>query len=249
MQVVHLNDTDLFYVEVGTGGLPCLVMHGGLGFDHTALHPWLDPLGDVMHPVFYDHRGNGRSGRPPSETITFEQLCAPPSQPRDLRPQAVHCARRPTLSRGHPHRRFCGRCQRSSRAPSPAPKAWAARPPRIRRRRPIFPPGAYPEATGVLYGPTPLCEPSRPAFEGPKAFSRFCGKLARSRSSPVASSTAATANEALWGSTPIKTCMSAHLRFGGTFAIVSREGHSDFGRCSQTSFESLRAVLYGGTQA
>jgi len=76
MQVVHLNDTDLFYVEVGTGGLPCLVMHGGLGFDHTALHPWLDPLGDVMHLVYYDHRGNGRSGRPPSETITFEHLCA-----------------------------------------------------------------------------------------------------------------------------------------------------------------------------
>jgi proline iminopeptidase len=51
-------------------------MHGGLGFDHTGLHPWLDPLGDQMHFVYYDHRGNGRSGRAPSETITFEQLCA-----------------------------------------------------------------------------------------------------------------------------------------------------------------------------
>jgi hypothetical protein len=40
-----------------------------------------------------------------------------------------------------------------------------------------------------------------------------------------------------------------HLRFGRTFAIGSREGHSDFGSCSHTSFESLRAVLYGGTQA
>ena len=29
-----------------------------------------------MRLVYYDHRGNGRSGRPPSETITFEQLCA-----------------------------------------------------------------------------------------------------------------------------------------------------------------------------
>ena len=75
MPVAHLNGTDLFYVEVGEG-LPCLVMHGGLGFDHTGLHPWLDPLGDVMHLVYYDHRGNGRSGRPPSETITFNQLCA-----------------------------------------------------------------------------------------------------------------------------------------------------------------------------
>src|SRR5215210_6762462 len=71
MPVAHLNDTELFYVEVGEG-LPCLVMHGGLGFDHSALHPWLDPLGDVMRLVYYDHRGNGRSGRPPSQTITFE---------------------------------------------------------------------------------------------------------------------------------------------------------------------------------
>ena len=75
MPVAHLYDTELFYVEVGEG-LPCLVMHGGLGEDHSSLHPWLDPLGDVMHLVYYDHRGNGRSGRPPSETITFEQLCS-----------------------------------------------------------------------------------------------------------------------------------------------------------------------------
>jgi proline iminopeptidase len=75
MPVAHLNDTEIFYLEVGEG-LPCLLMHGGLGFDHTSLHPWLDPLGDVMRVVYYDHRGNGCSGRVPSETITFEQLCA-----------------------------------------------------------------------------------------------------------------------------------------------------------------------------
>jgi proline iminopeptidase len=75
MPVAHLNDTEIFYVEVGEG-LPCLVMHGGLGGDHSALHPWLDPLGDLMRLVYYDHRGNGRSGRVPSETITFEQLCS-----------------------------------------------------------------------------------------------------------------------------------------------------------------------------
>jgi proline iminopeptidase len=75
MPLAHLNDTELFYIEVGEG-LPCLVMHGGLGLDHTWLHPWLDPLEDVMHLVYYDHRGNGRSGRPPLETLTFEWLCA-----------------------------------------------------------------------------------------------------------------------------------------------------------------------------
>ena len=34
MPVAHLNGTELFYVEV-VEGTPCLVMHGGLGFDHT----------------------------------------------------------------------------------------------------------------------------------------------------------------------------------------------------------------------
>jgi len=47
----------------------------GLGFDHTYLHPWLDPLSDVLRLVYYDHRGNGRSGRPPLETLTFAQFC------------------------------------------------------------------------------------------------------------------------------------------------------------------------------
>lgn len=75
MASAHLNGTELFYVEVGRG-LPCLVMHGGLGFDHTCLHPWLDPLGEEMHLVYYDHRGNGRSGRPPLETLTFERFCS-----------------------------------------------------------------------------------------------------------------------------------------------------------------------------
>jgi len=73
--VIRLNDTQVFYSGVGEG-LPCLVMHGGLGFDHTVMHPWLDPLGDVMRLVYYDHRCNGRSGRPPLETLTFERLCA-----------------------------------------------------------------------------------------------------------------------------------------------------------------------------
>ena len=45
----------------------------------------------------------------------------------------------------------------------------------------------------------------------------------------MASSIAATATDALWGSTPIRTFMRMHLHFGGPFAIGSREGHSDFG--------------------
>jgi proline iminopeptidase len=75
MSTVPLNGTGLFYVSVGEG-LPCLVMHGGLGVDHSYLHPWLDPLGDMLHLIYYDHRRNGRSGRAPKETMTHAQLAA-----------------------------------------------------------------------------------------------------------------------------------------------------------------------------
>jgi proline iminopeptidase len=75
ISTARVNGIDLFYVSVGTG-LPCLVMHGGLGLDHTTLHPWLDPLGDTIQLVYYDHRGNGRSGRSPLASMTLEQLAA-----------------------------------------------------------------------------------------------------------------------------------------------------------------------------
>lgn len=75
MPTVSLADAELFVVEVGQG-LPCLVMHGGPGVDHTCFRPWLDALGDVLRLVYYDHRGNGRSSRPPWETFTLAQLAA-----------------------------------------------------------------------------------------------------------------------------------------------------------------------------
>lgn len=75
MGIAYLNGTELFYREVGAGR-PCLVMHGGLGSDHEHLRPWVDALDDVLRLVYYDHRGNGRSGRPPLDTITYAQLAA-----------------------------------------------------------------------------------------------------------------------------------------------------------------------------
>jgi len=75
MPLARLAGVELFHREVGTG-LPCLVMHGGLGVDHTQFREALDPLGDVARLVYYDHRGNGRSSRPPAETITLAQLAA-----------------------------------------------------------------------------------------------------------------------------------------------------------------------------
>ena len=73
MQTTAINGTELFHRESGRGE-PCLVMHGGLGYDHSYLAPGLDILGDQLRLTYYDHRCNGRSGRPPLETLTFEQL-------------------------------------------------------------------------------------------------------------------------------------------------------------------------------
>lgn len=75
MALARVNRTHLFYTDVGDG-IPCLVMHGGLGVDHSQFREWFDPLGDVLHLVYYDHRGNGRSERVPIETLTFDQLVA-----------------------------------------------------------------------------------------------------------------------------------------------------------------------------
>jgi proline iminopeptidase len=73
MQHASVHGTKLAYKIVGNGD-PCLVMHGGLGFDHTMLHPGLDRLGDACQLVYYDHRGHGQSGRPPISTLTWEQF-------------------------------------------------------------------------------------------------------------------------------------------------------------------------------
>ena len=75
MAHAQINGTEVFYRSVGKGW-PCFILHGGLGLDHTYLHPWLDPLGDQLQLIYYDQRGNGRSSRPPLETLTFEQFCA-----------------------------------------------------------------------------------------------------------------------------------------------------------------------------
>ena len=67
-QRVPVRDTELFVTGTGSG-TPVLVMHGGLGIDHTYFRPWLDALGDVAELTFYDHRGNGRSARPPLDDV------------------------------------------------------------------------------------------------------------------------------------------------------------------------------------
>jgi len=75
MPTAGVNGTQLFYQETGAG-TPCLVMHGGLGMDHTYLHPTLDPLGDDLRLIYYDHRGNGRSARHSGDELTLDQWVA-----------------------------------------------------------------------------------------------------------------------------------------------------------------------------
>ena len=60
MPTATVNGTELFYETVGTGR-PILVMHGGLGHDHSYFRPWLDPLAHGATLIYYDHRGNGHS--------------------------------------------------------------------------------------------------------------------------------------------------------------------------------------------
>jgi proline iminopeptidase len=55
-----LNGVQLYY-DVQGAGPPLMLMHGGLGFDHSYFRPWLGPLSEQMQLVYYDHRGNGRS--------------------------------------------------------------------------------------------------------------------------------------------------------------------------------------------
>lgn len=43
----EVNGTELFFATHGSG-LPVMVMHGGLGWDHIYLRPWLDPLGRLQ---------------------------------------------------------------------------------------------------------------------------------------------------------------------------------------------------------
>jgi proline iminopeptidase len=60
-----VSETELFYTTFGQGR-PLMLMHGGLGMDHTYFRPWVDPLEQQVQLIYYDHRGNGRSQRPAS---------------------------------------------------------------------------------------------------------------------------------------------------------------------------------------
>jgi proline iminopeptidase len=67
--MLDVNGAQLFVQEAGTGPV-ALVLHGGLGLDQQPYRS-LDPLGRLLHLVYIDHRGNGRSSRPDPATLTM----------------------------------------------------------------------------------------------------------------------------------------------------------------------------------
>ena len=60
MSTFDLEDVTLWYECLGEGQL-LIVLHGGLGLDHTCFRPWLDPLAEQASLAYLDFRANGRS--------------------------------------------------------------------------------------------------------------------------------------------------------------------------------------------
>jgi pimeloyl-ACP methyl ester carboxylesterase len=70
---VGLRDgVSLFVEELGAGGLPLVVLHGGPGLDHTGFRPYLDPLADELRLLYVDERGQGRSERVDPSGLSLE---------------------------------------------------------------------------------------------------------------------------------------------------------------------------------
>ncbi|MDP1793210.1 MAG: alpha/beta hydrolase [Acidimicrobiales bacterium] len=73
MATADLHGTTIWY-EIEGDGPPVLVMHGGLGIDHTMYKATLRPLVENHQVIWYDHRNNGGSGRSDPAAMTMEQL-------------------------------------------------------------------------------------------------------------------------------------------------------------------------------
>ncbi len=70
-----IDGARIFYTTVGSeSAYPLIVLHGGPGFDHTEMHPWLDPLSDTFRLIYVDQRGQGRSDRVDPATLTLERF-------------------------------------------------------------------------------------------------------------------------------------------------------------------------------
>ncbi|MGH2517197.1 MAG: alpha/beta fold hydrolase [Ktedonobacterales bacterium] len=70
-----IDGARIFYQPAGReSGYPLIVLHGGPGFDHTEMSPWLDSLGDTFRLLYVDERGQGRSDRVEPSTLTLTRF-------------------------------------------------------------------------------------------------------------------------------------------------------------------------------
>jgi len=70
---VIVDGVRIFCLLVGSSENPPLfLLHGGPGFDHTEMHPWLDALSDTFYLLYIDLRGHGRSQRVDPATATLD---------------------------------------------------------------------------------------------------------------------------------------------------------------------------------
>lgn len=77
-----IRDTEIYFDIEGAGLVPdgtgmkekpvAFLIHGGPGADHSAYKPTFSRLSHKLQLVYFDHRGQGRSGRGPKETYTLE---------------------------------------------------------------------------------------------------------------------------------------------------------------------------------
>ncbi|MHA2502218.1 MAG: alpha/beta fold hydrolase [Candidatus Kariarchaeaceae archaeon] len=73
MPHAEVNGTRLYY-EIRGQGIPLLIMHGGLGLDHSLYPSIFEPLESQFQFIYYDMRDHGRSDRSEHVSFTYEQL-------------------------------------------------------------------------------------------------------------------------------------------------------------------------------
>ena len=97
--VFQAGDVSLYYeIRGSASGTPFFMVNGGPGFDHTYVHcsdVW-DTLAKRRKVVFYDQRGNGRSGplKPGQSCTLADQVAFKLSERGHHREQRLACRRR-----------------------------------------------------------------------------------------------------------------------------------------------------------
>lgn len=102
--LAQIRGTTLYFDVDGAGLVPdgpvmrerpvAMVVHGGPGGDHTGFKPGMTPLTNAMQLVYFDHRGQGRSGRGDPARYTLDENVA------DMEALRLHLGLGPVVSIG-----------------------------------------------------------------------------------------------------------------------------------------------------